>query len=538
MKHQNSQKALTIALFLVFVLILAPIAQAADASSTPLVNVDTTLPPLAVSGLTLALLPDESTNRETTLNGLIFNFGQIKNTASLLVNISTSTPTTSPWQLKLSSLVYTIKIDQPLTTSSSFTVSQTNAKAHTNYYSFMMLDAKGQNWLPIVTKDDPLKRTHTAVFSQSKVTLAIFEYPGLIVSGKASWYKYKAGLFAASPDFPKGSKLRVYNLDAPAKYVDVTINDYGPDRVLHPDRVLDLDKEAFRRIAPTGQGMARIAVMPLNIVNVKNNYWFNTVPAFSASLKITSKSAVVIDAKTNRILWTKNATTSLPIASLSKVISAYVFLETKPTFNRVVAYSVKDENYNYLYANKGDVARLKVKDGEKMTVENLFYSALVGSANNAVESLVRVSGLTRERFIARMNEVASEWGAVSSHFVEPTGLSPENVSSALDYAIMSNKALSHPIIEKATKVKSYSFKTITTKEQHTIRNTNQLIRDNRLRITGSKTGFLYESLYCLLTRAEDAKNHSVLVVTLGTPSREASFAETEVLARMGLNQIQ
>jgi D-alanyl-D-alanine carboxypeptidase (penicillin-binding protein 5/6) len=85
--------------------------------------------------------------------------------------------------------------------------------------------------------------------------------------------------------------------------------------------------------------------------------------------------------------------------------------------------------YNHLYVTPGQEARLRVKDGETMTINDLLYSALVGSANNAVESLVRVSGLSRDQFVERMNSQAKTWGATNTKFIEPSGLAPENVSS-------------------------------------------------------------------------------------------------------------
>ena len=83
-----------------------------------------------------------------------------------------------------------------------------------------------------------------------------------------------------------------------------------------------------------------------------------------------------------------------------------------------------------------------------MTVEDLLYSTLVGSANNTAESLVRASGLSRAEFVARMNSMAKELGAYNTRFVEPSGLSPDNVSSAYDYAIISREIFKNSLIEK------------------------------------------------------------------------------------------
>jgi len=164
------------------------------------------------------------------------------------------------------------------------------------------------------------------------------------------------------------------------------------------------------------------------------------------------------------------------------------------------------------------------------------YTSLVGSTNNTIESLVRVSGLTREDFINLMNENVKNWGASSTRFVEPTGLSPENVSSPLDYAIITKEILKNPIIQKSSTINEYKFTTINKKVSHRIKNTNKFIELNRFRITGSKTGYLDEAGYCLMTKVEEGKN-SIIVVTFGSKTRTQSFQETGDLINYGLRKL-
>ncbi len=433
------------------------------------------------------------------------------------------------------SKVYQIDAQNPKSfgSSSQFFIEISGIENTNNLKQIFFYDKVKDSWRPLPSSQILSRQAVFAKMPFPFAKVAVFEVPSHMTVGKASWYNYKGGLFAASPNFPKGARLRVFNLDNPSKFVDVVVNDYGPDRNLHPDRVVDLDKVAFKRIAPTSQGMVRVRVEPLNIASSGQ-----PSEGYPVSVRIATKSAAVVDSKTGNLLWMKNSTTTMPIASLTKLVSAYVFLETKPSFDKVVSYSIQDENYNYAFASKWEIARLRVSDGETMTIKDLFYSALVGSANNAVESLVRVSGLKRDEFIQRMNQVVLEWGAQNTRFIEPTGLSPENVSSARDYAIISNKTLSHPIIEDASKVKSYKFTTISKKVPHTIKNSSQLVAASNLKVTGSKTGYLEEAGYCLLTRVDDFRGRSVTVVTLGSPNRATSFGETEYLARYGLSLIK
>ena len=81
--------------------------------------------------------------------------------------------------------------------------------------------------------------------------------------GLASWYNYRNGLYAASVHFEKGTVLRVTNLEN-GKYVDVVVDDYGPSRVKHPNRIIDLDRVAFRKIAYLTTGLVRVKISQLN----------------------------------------------------------------------------------------------------------------------------------------------------------------------------------------------------------------------------------------------------------------------------------
>jgi D-alanyl-D-alanine carboxypeptidase len=125
------------------------------------------------------------------------------------------------------------------------------------------------------------------------------------------------------------------------------------------------------------------------------------------------------------------------------------------------------------------------------------------------------------------------WGASSTHFIEPTGLAPENVSSSFDYAIISKEVLKNPIIAKASTMPEYIFYTLNTKIKHRLRNTDHIINTNEFKVTGSKTGYLDEALYCLMIRVKEGTN-TIIVVTMGADSRTESFEQTSDLLRYGL----
>jgi rare lipoprotein A (peptidoglycan hydrolase) len=111
----------------------------------------------------------------------------------------------------------------------------------------------------VIKKLEPL-----AVDSTDSTSSEVKDSLNLEKHGIASWYTYCGGLFAASTRFKKGSVLRVIN-PANNKYVDVTVNDYGPNKRKHPNRIIDLDMFAFKKIASLDSGLIRIIVQPLKI---------------------------------------------------------------------------------------------------------------------------------------------------------------------------------------------------------------------------------------------------------------------------------
>ncbi len=444
-----------------------------------------------------------------------------------------------PWKLDMISNIYQFEFKNKAAYDNHkpFYIQFSYNEDDYRYKQVFFYDKNFGTWRPLPTRDFPDGNFVRSLIHLPYARLAIFSFPDTLTVGRASWYAYKSGNYAASPDFPKGSKLRVYNREN-GKFVDVIINDYGPERQKFPDRVIDLEKNAFAQIASLGAGIIDIYVEPLHIAKLSNSNILSIAPeGIGAEPKVIATAAVVMDEGSGRVFLEKNSTSSLPLASLTKLVAVKVFLDTRPTLNKVVAYADVDAEYNYEHVNKWESASLNIKNGETLTINDLVYSSLVGSANNTIESLVRVSSLSRDTFIAKMNSEVKRWGASTTHFIEPTGLAPENVSSALDYAIITREVLKHPIIAKASTMEKYEFYTINTEKFHRIRNTNHIIRTDKYTINGSKTGYLHEAGYCLMTRVLKNIYSNLIVVTFGADTRAGSFSETEKLIQYGLKQI-
>jgi D-alanyl-D-alanine endopeptidase (penicillin-binding protein 7) len=230
-----------------------------------------------------------------------------------------------------------------------------------------------------------------------------------------------------------------------------------------------------------------------------------------------ARAALVIDARTGEVLYERNAGTPLPIASLTKLMTATVLLETKPDLTRRILVARED------LAGSG---KSQLRAGEVVTMRDLLHLSLLSSDNAATKCLVRNSGVESDEFLSRMNRKASVLGLQNTHFVEFTGLSELNVSSATEYAQILKVAGQVPLIAHITTLPDYQFRSST--RDHRLVNTNRLCRYGVFDVKGGKTGFINESGYCLATWVS-TRSRDVITVVLGAPSNPARFAETRRL---------
>ncbi|MDD5040309.1 MAG: serine hydrolase [Patescibacteria group bacterium] len=244
-------------------------------------------------------------------------------------------------------------------------------------------------------------------------------------------------------------------------------------------------------------------------------------PLGNPSRRITAHSAVVLDAKSGATLWEHHGSEILPIASLTKLVTAIVFLEQNIPLDTEV--TIADEDTTDV-----EGSTLKVKTGEVVTVRDLLYSSLVGSANNATKALARSTGLTAEQFIARMNAVVQRLGLQSTSFSDVTGLDPRNVSTVTEYARIARYAFQNNLITSILSTDEYSFETVDKHISHRIRNTNVLLGDADLGLVGAKTGYLDEAGYTFACEAMKGGNN-VIVVLFRSASSDERFAEAKEL---------
>jgi D-alanyl-D-alanine endopeptidase (penicillin-binding protein 7) len=220
-------------------------------------------------------------------------------------------------------------------------------------------------------------------------------------------------------------------------------------------------------------------------------------------LAVQSSAALVIEQGGGDPLFQKNANTVVPIASITKVMTAMVVLDSAP--NLQGAITVTDEDVDYL---RGSRSRLQV--GSVITRETALLLALMSSENRAANSLARHYPGGLSAFIAAMNRKAQSLGMTNSRFEDPTGLTSNNVSTAYDLAKMVGAAHRYPLIREFSTTSDARVEV--SGRDIDFRNTNQLVKSSTWDIGLSKTGYIHEAGKCLVMQARVADKPVVIVL--------------------------
>lgn len=227
---------------------------------------------------------------------------------------------------------------------------------------------------------------------------------------------------------------------------------------------------------------------------------------------VYARNAILIDPSTGEVLFAKNAASSVPIASLTKLMTALVFLEQKPALDRYAEVTAADLE---------GAGHTQLRNGEKVALGDLLHMSLMCSDNVATRIVGREAGLAPADFVARMNKKATELGLAGSHFVEFTGLDEHNVASAADVARLLHAAAHEPLIQQITTSREYEFRT--ERRVHALRNTDRLLY-GRYDVLGGKTGFISEAGYCFATWVH-MQGRDLIAVVLGAPTLATRFAD-------------
>lgn len=273
---------------------------------------------------------------------------------------------------------------------------------------------------------------------------------------------------------------------------------------------------------------------------------------------IKAKSAIAVDLKSGYILFEKNIFEPRAIASLTKLMTATIILEEN-NLNDVVTVTS--------HATTTPGSKIWLAPGEKITIENLLYGALVSSGNDAAVALAEYNSGNVDSFIQKMNQKALELGLYQTSFINPTGLDidqpaqkptttkdtsnnngngqsagtsqqvlqqinkqeilpKDNYSTAYDLSLLARYAYGKSFVRRAAVKKEMEIASTNDRTKHKLENTNALL-DSYLKVLGLKTGTTDEAGECLITVIENEHGNQILTVILDSPDR---YKETKLLA--------
>ena len=260
-------------------------------------------------------------------------------------------------------------------------------------------------------------------------------------------------------------------------------------------------------------------------------------------LDLEAKSAIAIDAKTGQIIYAKDDKQTYPVASMSKLLTAYILLqaihEGKITWETKITPTVTEVDIS----NNTELTNVPLKEGHSYTIKQLYQAMLVGSANAATMLIGNAISGTQTKFIDKMRENAKSLGITDAKIYSANGLTAkylgdeiypntdenaENEFSVRDMAIISQKLIEkYPEILETTKLTKVDFND--NGEITTVSNTNELLQDNsNLGIDGLKTGTSDAAGYCFASTT-NKDGHRIITILAGAKDNDARFDQTKNL---------
>lgn len=232
-------------------------------------------------------------------------------------------------------------------------------------------------------------------------------------------------------------------------------------------------------------------------------------------LELNSSVALVMDQSTNEVLFEKNANVSLPIASITKLMTSLVVVESNQPLDEVLTVTEEDVD-----REKFSHSRLRV--GSQLSRANMLHIALMSSENRAASALGRHYPGGIRAFVAAMNDKAHELGMTSTRFADSTGLNSANVSSARDLAKLVVAAYQHPLIRQYSTDSRYAVDPGGRTLEY--RNSNGLIENPDWEIGLQKTGYISEAGRCLVMQVH-VSGRPVVMIFLDSKSKQSRIAD-------------
>lgn len=244
-------------------------------------------------------------------------------------------------------------------------------------------------------------------------------------------------------------------------------------------------------------------------------------------VQLSARSVYAVDERTGQVLYAKNADQIRSIASITKFMTALVFWDYNPGLDKEIIITVED----YREGNK-----IYFYEGDKVKVRDVFYGMLVGSSNEAAAALSRSTGLTQNQFVEAMNQKAKSLGMENTHFTEPSGLDPDNKSTAKDLVKLIKAAFANDEIVQAVSQENYEFMELRTNSQRKLSSTDKILGDefgyksDVYKIVGGKTGYLGAAGYCFASKIANQSGNNIISAVLGSDTIDNRFLDTKSLA--------
>jgi serine-type D-Ala-D-Ala endopeptidase (penicillin-binding protein 7) len=243
--------------------------------------------------------------------------------------------------------------------------------------------------------------------------------------------------------------------------------------------------------------------------------------------QLRSASALVLDADGN-VIYGKDADTVRPIASITKLLTAMVILDSGLDLEEKVTVTSADRDLVQLTGSRLEV-------GATLTRRQMIMLAIMSSENRAAAALGRTYPGGTKAFVAKMNEKAGQLGMSHSRFADPAGLKVENQSSATDLSRMVAAADDYPLIRKASTTRQLEVRPWSKRGPLTYVNTNRLLKNANWHIALSKTGYINEAGRCLVMQATIG-GEPVSIVLLNSFGKLTPFGDSNRLRKWMLAQ--
>jgi D-alanyl-D-alanine endopeptidase (penicillin-binding protein 7) len=248
-----------------------------------------------------------------------------------------------------------------------------------------------------------------------------------------------------------------------------------------------------------------------------------TVCALSATAKpmpapkLKSSSVLIFDPSDASVLYSRNSDVAAPIASITKLMTALVVLDAKQPLNELLEITQAEQDLP-----KGGISRLAV--GTVLTRGDLMHLALMSSENRAAHALGNNYPGGMSAMVSAMNAKAAELGMTTAHFVDPTGLSSENVASPEDLSKLVIAASRNPTIREYSTDRRYTVRV----RRHLVEfhNTDNLVANPTWNIIVQKTGYIAEAGRCLVMEAV-IEGRDVVIVLLDSLGKQTRVADAK-----------